>query len=32
MGTGEIVHIIGYKALPGKIEEFEEKVQEIGNL
>ena len=32
MGTGEIVHIISYKALPGKVEEFEEKVQEIGNF
>ena len=30
MGTGEIVHIISYKALPGKCEDFEERVQEIG--
>eukprot|EP00940_MAST-03C_sp_MAST-3C-sp2_P001596 g1596.t1 len=29
MGTGEIVHIISYTALPGKLEDFEEVVQDI---
>jgi len=31
MGTGEIVHIISYKALPSKIEEFECKAQSMAN-
>jgi len=30
MGTGEIVHIISYKTLPGMLEAFEETVQTIG--
>lgn len=31
MGTGEIVHILSYSALPGKIDEFEEATQSIAN-
>lgn len=29
MGTGEIVHIVAYSCLPGKMEAFEEAVQDI---
>lgn len=31
LGTGEIVHVLSYKCLPEKIEEFERIVQVIAH-